>query len=68
MYKFLSKRSIFVVFVLLVTVVLGIYLETRPRSAPGQQPLTDVQSIETLRAQFNQDVGKTRLIILVSPT
>jgi hypothetical protein len=68
MYKFLSKRSILVTFVLLVTVVLGIYLETRPRSAPGQQPLTDVQSIETLRAQFNQDVGKTRLIILVSPT
>ena len=68
MHKFLSKRSIFVVFVLLVTVVFGIYLETRPRSAPGQQPLTDVQSIETLRAQFNQDVGKTRLIILVSPT
>ena len=68
MHKFLSKRSIFVVFVLLITVLLGVYLETRPRLAPGQQPLTDIQSIETLRAQFNQDVGKTRLIILVSPT
>jgi hypothetical protein len=68
MNKFLSKRSIFVLIILLVTVLLGIYLETRPRLAPGQAPLTDIQNIETLRAQFNQDVGKTRLIMLVSPT
>ena len=68
MNKFLSKRSVFVVLVLLATVTLGIYLETRPRLAPGQAPLIDIQNIETLRAQFNQDVGKTRLILLVSPT
>ena len=68
MNKFLSKRSFFVVLVLLATVTLGIYLETRPRLAPGQAPLIDIQNIETLRAQFNQDVGKTRLILLVSPT
>jgi len=68
MNKFLSKRSIIVVIILLATVLLGIYLETRPQLAPGQEPLKDIQSIETLRAQFNQDVGKTRLIILVSPT
>ncbi len=68
MNKFLSKRSIFVIIILLATVSLGIYIETRPRLAPGQAPLTDIQNIETLRAQFNQDVGKTRLIILVSPT
>jgi hypothetical protein len=68
MNKFLSKRSIVVFIVLLATVLLGIYLETRPRIAPGQAPLADIQNIETLRAQFNQDVGKTRLIILVSPT
>lgn len=68
MNKLLSKRSIVVLVVLLATVLLGIYLETRPRIAPGQAPLTDIQSIETLRTQFNQDVGKTRLIILISPT
>jgi len=68
MNKFLSKRSIFVIIILLATVSLGIYIETRPRLAPWQAPLTDIQNIETLRAQFNQDVGKTRLIILVSPT
>ena len=68
MNKFLSKRGIVVFIVLLATVLLGIYLETRPRLAPGQAPLTDIQSVETLRAQFNRDVGQTRLIILVSPT
>jgi hypothetical protein len=68
MNKFLSKRSIFVVLILIAAVLLGVYIQTRPRLAPGQEPLTDIQSIETLRAQFNKDVGKTRLIILVSPT
>ena len=68
MNKFLSKRSIVVFIVLLATVLLGIYLETRPRIAPGQAPLTDIEDIGTLRAQFNRDVGKTRLILLVSPT
>ena len=36
--------------------------------APGQKPLRDIHNIETLRAQFNNDVGTSRLIILVSPT
>ena len=68
MSKFLSKRSTVVFLVLLGTVLLGVYFQTRPHLAPGQKPLTDIQRIETLRAQFNQDAGKTRLIILVSPT
>jgi hypothetical protein len=68
MSKFLSKRSIAVLLVLLATLFLGVYIQTRPRLAPGQKPLTDIQNIETLRAQFNKDAGKTRLIILVSPT
>ena len=64
----LSKRNAFILIVLLVGALLIIDLETRPQLVPGQAPLTDIQNIETLRAQFNQDVGKTRLIILVSPT
>ena len=68
MYRFLSKRNIIAFVVLVAALSLGIYFETRPRLAPGQAPLTDIQDIETLRTQFNQDVGKTRLIILVSPT
>ena len=68
MNKIPSKRSIIAILVLLATVVLGVYIQTRPRLAPGQEPLTDIQNIETLRTQFNKDMGKTRLILLVSPT
>jgi hypothetical protein len=68
MRKFLSKRGIIAIAVLLAATVLGIYVQTRPRLAPGQKPLTDIQNIDTLRAQFNKDAGKTRLIVLVSPT
>ena len=65
---FLSKRRIFVIIVLLVAVLLAVYFESRPRIAPGQKQLSEIQSIETLRAQFNKDAGKTRLILLISPT
>jgi len=68
MNKFISKRSGIALIILVIAVSLGIYLESRPRIAPGQKPLADIQTIETLRTQFNQDAGKTRLIILVSPT
>ena len=68
MQRLRSKRYIFALIILIAALSLSIYLETRPRLAPGQAPLADIQNIETLRAQFNQDAGKTRLIILVSPT
>ncbi len=68
MNRFLSKRNIILAVILLTSLLLAIYVETRPRLAPGQKPLTDITNIDTLRSQFNQDVGKTRLIILVSPT
>ena len=68
MNKLLSKRSGIALIILVIALSLGIYLESRPRIAPGQEPLTDIQTIETLRTQFNQDAGKTRLIILLSPT
>ncbi len=68
MNRFLSKRSVFVLVVLLVGLLFVIDLATRPRLAPGQAPLADISNIETLRIQFNKDNGKTRLIILVSPT
>jgi hypothetical protein len=68
MNKVLSKRNIIVLTVLLSALLLGLYIENQPRTAPGQKPLTDIQNIDTLRIRFNRDVGKTRLIILVSPT
>lgn len=64
----LSKRGSIAITILIIALLVGIYLETRPRIAPGQEPLTDLPNIETLRNQFNQDAGKTRLIILVAPT
>lgn len=68
MSKILSKRNIFIFVILAVALLLGVYIETRPRIAPGQDPLVDIQSIKTLRTEFNQDIGKARLIILVAPT
>ena len=68
MSKLLSKRSTVAIVVLIVAISLGIYIQTRPRLAPGQEPLTDIQNIETLQTQFNKDAGKTRLILLASPT
>ena len=36
--------------------------------APGTTPLVDLQSIGELEARFAQDVGRSRLVLLVSPT
>lgn len=68
MKQFVSKPTLITGAILMLAVLTSIYLEARPRTAPGQGPLTDIQNIETLRNQFNQDAGKTRLILLVSPT
>lgn len=68
MNKSRSKPIIILLAILLASVLLAIYVETRSRLAPGQEPLTDIQNIGTLRAQFNQDAGKTRLILILSPT
>lgn len=68
MNQFLSKRSLLALAALMIGLLLVIYFEPQPQLAPGQDPLTEIQSIETLRTQFNRDVGKTRLILLLSPT
>jgi len=63
-----KKRAVVGAVVLLAGIFMVLYFENQPRLAPRQEPLTDIQNIQTLRAQFNREVGKTRLIILVSPT
>jgi hypothetical protein len=68
MNRFRSKRNILIMTVFITAILLAIYFETQPRTIPGQAPLADISDMETLRTQFNQDAGKTRLIILVSPT
>ena len=62
------RRGLITLSVLLFGAVLAVYVASRPRIALGQAPLVDIQSIETLHTQFNQDIGKTRLILLLSPT
>jgi len=42
--------------------------KTQSPRVSSTQSLTDIWDIDTLRTQFNLDTGKTRLIILVSPT
>lgn len=64
----LSTSAILTLIVLLTSALLIIYLVSQPVLVPGQAPLVDIQSIETLREQFNNDVGKTRLILIASPT
>ena len=63
-----SKRGLFILVVIFVAAFWVIYLAAHRQLAPGQKPLTDIHDIETLRAQFNEDAGTSRLIILVSPT
>jgi len=63
-----SKGGIIVLTLLLLSILLAVYLVSQPRIVPGQEPLTDVRNIDTLRTQFNLDVGQPRLIVLVSPT
>jgi hypothetical protein len=36
--------------------------------APGTPPLEDIGTINDLQQRFIDDVGKTRLVLLVSPT
>lgn len=66
--QFLSKRNVLALVVLLIGVLLVIYFEPASQLASEKEPLKEIQSIETLRTQFNRDMGKTRLILLLSPT
>jgi putative copper export protein len=68
MKRFSSARVAAVGAILLAGVLLATYLDARLQPAPAQTPLVEIKNIQTLRAQFNRDAGKTRLIVLVSPT
>jgi hypothetical protein len=63
----LSKGGMLALIALLIGALLSIYFVSQPRLVPGQS-LVDIQSVETLREQFNNDAGKTRLILIASPT
>ena len=68
MNRSFSRNGSIALLMLLIGVLVAVYILSRPQLSPGQAPLMDIRNIETLRMQFNQDVGQTRIIILVSPT
>jgi hypothetical protein len=68
MKQFFSKRNLLALTALLIGGLLVIYFGSRSQPVSERKPLTEIQSIETLRTQFNRDVGKTRLILLMVPT
>ena len=53
---------------LLAGISWAIYLDNRLKPAQDDTPLVEIKDIKTLRTQFDQDGGKTRLILLLSPT
>ena len=68
MNPLLSKRNLLALAALLAGLLLALYFAPQSQLAPATDPLTEIRTIETLRAQFNQDTGKIRLIMLLSPT
>ena len=64
----LSKGAILALTVLLIGATLLLYFVFQPQRVPGQAPLVDIENIDALREQFNRDAGKTRLILIASPT
>ncbi len=41
---------------------------TQTTPTPAQNPRSYSTNLEELRAQFNRDKGKVRLVVLLSPT
>ena len=68
MKRVFSRRGVLAVLVILASLIF--IFQSRVRSLLDTTPpsLTDIQTVDILREQFNQDVGRPRLILLVSPT
>ena len=64
---FLKKRWKWLVIavVLVAAIIAGVIGSIKPDS---NVVLTELNSIEELRARFNQDKGTPRLLLLLSPT
>lgn len=43
-------------------------IDAASQAAAAKTSLTDLKSVEDLKRLFNADVGKTRLVLLLSPT
>ncbi len=58
-------RWLIIAAVVVAAIIAGVIGSIKPDS---DVVLTDLNSIEELRARFNQDKGTTRLLLLLSPT
>ena len=63
-----TARLAVVGIILVAGILLAIYLDIRLRPAPEHTSLVEITNIKVLRDQFDQDAGKTRLVLLLSPT
>ena len=67
----MSRRfAIFVGVIAALAAAMGWYLFGERRVPEGQPPLgiLSASSLEALRADFNRDADRTRVILLLSPT
>jgi len=68
MKRFSAITRVIATCAILAGISWAIYLDNRLKPAREDTPLVEIKDIKTLRTQFDQDVGKTRLILLLSPT
>ncbi len=62
-FKSAGWKWLFIAALTAMAIALGLFASPRPKAN-----LSDVHSVEDLRARFNQDKGKPRIILLLSPT
>lgn len=63
MSRIIRWKWLLIVGLIAAAIVLGLFAAPHPKAT-----LTELHNVEELRARFNQDKGKTRLVLLLSPT
>ncbi len=53
---------------ILLSAVVGLLGGQATASASMASTLTDLQGLDAFRARFNEDAGKIRIVLLLSPT
>ena len=66
--RYWTKGGWLVLWGIIASAFWAAHVLAQPPLVPGREPLTDIHNIKTLRAQFNHDAGKIRLILLFVPT
>jgi len=64
----MMKRVRVVAVALGVLLLFGGYIPSSAPVATAAPKLSDLKGVEELRTLFNNDVGKVRLVLLLSPT